>query len=80
MKRSLPEDCWIFAICRRHLTISPVGTEPVLSNFGHIYRFAPGGLTKRAMRYNEKYFYETMVLSINEDGLTEKLLIPRASV
>jgi hypothetical protein len=52
----------------------------VLSNFGHIYRFAPGGLTKRAMRYNEEYFYGTTVLSVTEGGFTEKLLIPRASV
>jgi hypothetical protein len=43
-----------------------------------VYRFALDGLTKHTMRYNEEYFYGTTVVGVNEDGFTEKLLIPRA--
>lgn len=45
-----------------------------------IYRFALDGLTKHTIRYNEEYFYGTTVVGVNEDGFTEKLLIPRAEL
>jgi hypothetical protein len=45
-----------------------------------VYRFALDGLTKHTMRYNEKYFYGTTVVGVNEEGFTEKLLIPRIGI
>jgi hypothetical protein len=45
-----------------------------------VYRFALDGLTKHTIRYNEEYFYGTTVVGVNEDGFTEKLLIPRVKI
>lgn len=57
-------------------------TELIIKSFDAkehqlVYRFAMDGLLKHSIRYNNEYVYGGHVVGVNEDGYTERLLVPR---
>jgi hypothetical protein len=60
-------------------------TELVSESFdleGHqlVYRFALDALLKHVIRYNNEFVFGGHVIGVNEDGYSERLLIPRQEI